>query len=79
VSDLPAPPHAYRGSAILDGVLALVVFVVAATSGGNVAKAVLVAIAYFVVATGWSWFRYRRRRPRATGSPDAAGNGRRHS
>ena len=54
MSDLPAPPRPYRGSAILHAVLALVILVVAAISGGDAVKALLVAAAYFVIATGWS-------------------------
>jgi hypothetical protein len=64
LSDLPPPPRPYRGSAILHGVLALVILVVAAISGGDLVKAVLVAAAYFVIATGWTWFRFRQRASR---------------
>ena len=65
MSDLPAPPRPYRGSAILHAVLALVILVVAAISGGALVKAVLVAAAYFVIATAWTWFRFRQRESRA--------------
>jgi hypothetical protein len=65
VSDLPPPPHAYRGSAVLHAVLAAVILVIAAISGGSFARALLVALAYFVVATAWSWFRFRQRETRA--------------
>jgi len=43
------------------GVLALVIFLVAAFTGGGVARAILVAAAFFIGATAWSWWRYRRR------------------
>jgi hypothetical protein len=83
VSDLPTPPRPYRGSAILHGVLAVVILVVAAISGGDLVKAVLVAAAYFLVATGWTWFRFRqreRRRSEPTGAserhPSSNGSGR---
>jgi membrane protein implicated in regulation of membrane protease activity len=46
-------------------VLALVILVVAAITGGGLARAFLVAVAYFVVATAWSWFRFRQRETRA--------------
>jgi membrane protein implicated in regulation of membrane protease activity len=65
VSDLPPPPRAYRGSAILHGVLALVILVIAALTGGGLVRAVLVALAYFVVATAWTWFRFRQRETKA--------------
>jgi hypothetical protein len=50
-------------------VLAVVILVVAAISGGSFARALLVALAYFVVATGWSWFRFRQRETRAAAKP----------
>ena len=65
MSDLPPPPRAYRGSAILHGVLALVILVIAALTGGGLLRALLVALAYFVVATAWTWFRFRQRETRA--------------
>jgi hypothetical protein len=43
------------------GVLAIVIVVVAAFTGGGLARAILVAIAFFVGATGWAWWRYRNR------------------
>ena len=76
MSDLPAPSRPYRGSAILHAVLALVILVVAALSGGDLVKAVLVAAAYFVIATAWAWFRLRQRESRATPSePPPRSNG----
>jgi hypothetical protein len=50
---------------MLHGVLALVILVIAALTGGGLARAVLVALVYFVVATGWTWFRFRQRETRA--------------
>ena len=75
MSDLPTPRHAYRGSAILHGILSVVILAVAAISGGSLARALLVAIAYFVVATGWSWFRFRQREARADHRRQATSNG----
>jgi predicted alpha/beta-hydrolase family hydrolase len=75
VSDLPAPPRAYRGSAVLHAILALVILVVAAISGGSLVKALLVAVAYFLVATGWTWFRFRQRASRATPERNPSSNG----
>ena len=75
MSDLPTPRHAYRGSAILHAILALVILAVAAISGGSLARAVLVAITYFVVATGWSWFRFRQREARTDHRRQATSNG----
>ena len=42
MSDLPPPPRAYRGSAILHAVLALVILVIAALTGGGLLRALLV-------------------------------------
>ena len=69
MSDLPPPSRPYRGSAVLHGILALVILVVAAVSGGNLLRAFVVAIAYFLVATGWSWFRFRQRASRKAAQP----------
>jgi predicted tellurium resistance membrane protein TerC len=55
------PPHPYRDSAILYGVLAVLVVVVAAASGGSVVYGVIWAVAVFVAATGYSWWRVRER------------------
>lgn len=76
MSDPPTPSRPYRGSAILHAGLALVILIVAAISGGGLVKAVLVAAAYFVVATGWAWFRFRQRESRAAtadGHPSSDG------
>ena len=69
MSDPPTPPRPYRGSAIVHAVLALVILVVAAISGGGLVKALLVAAAYFVIATGWTWFRFRQRESRRAARP----------
>ena len=75
MSDLPPPPRPYRGSAILHAILAVVILVVASISGGSLVKAVLVAVAYFLVATGWTWFRLRQRESRATPDRHPSSNG----
>ncbi|HSP71519.1 MAG TPA: hypothetical protein VLN26_04070 [Gaiellaceae bacterium] len=49
----------YRDSAILYGVLAALVVVIAAVTGGNVALAAVLAAAAFVVAMAWTWWRSR--------------------
>jgi uncharacterized protein (DUF58 family) len=65
VSDLPPLEQPYRSVALLHAALAVVILAVAAISGGSLVKAFVVAVAYFVVATGWSWFRLRRRKAKA--------------
>jgi hypothetical protein len=69
------PKHPYRDTAILYAVFAAIIVIVTAITGGNLlpggsarhgvfgaiarAGAVPVAAAFFVVATGYSWFRWR--------------------
>ena len=55
------PKHAYRDSAILYGVLAVVLVLLVWATGGDVARAVFFACAAFVVATAWSWRSFRNR------------------
>ena len=57
----PRSRHPFRDTVIMYGVLALVIVLVAAFTGGGVARAILVAAAFFIGATAWSWWRYRRR------------------
>ncbi len=53
------PKRPYRDSAIFYGVLAVVIVVVAVATGGSILEAILVALAAFILATGWSWWRFR--------------------
>jgi hypothetical protein len=32
-----------------------------AATGGDVGRAIVIAICFFVLATGWTWWRFRRR------------------
>lgn len=77
MSDLPPPGSTYRATAILYAVLSLLIVLVAALSGGGLVKAAIIALGFFVVATGWSWFRLRQRERRASpgdkAPPDANG------
>ena len=57
----PRSRHPFRDTVIMYGVLAVVIVLVATFTGGGVARAILAAAAFFVGATGWSWWRYRRR------------------
>ncbi len=59
--DRPLPAHPYRDSALVYGTMALVLVIVAALTGGDVVRALVVASAFFVVATPWSWWRFRTR------------------
>ena len=55
------PRHPYRDSAIVYAVLAGVVVGVTALTGGNMRAALIIAPVLFVVATGYSWWRWRQR------------------
>ena len=57
----PLPKRPYRDSALLNVALAAIVVVSAWLTGGDVLKAVAVGAAFFVVATAWSWWRFRQR------------------
>ena len=59
--DQPIPRHPYRDSAIVNGVLAALLLLVAWLTGGDVPTAVVVALVFFVVATAWNWWRFRQR------------------
>jgi hypothetical protein len=62
----PTPPaRPYRDSAILYGVLSVLIVLIAWATGGGVKRAVGIAVVFFVVATGWSFWRWRDRLRRA--------------
>ena len=65
--DLPRSPHPFRDSAIIYACLAVLIVVVATLTGGGFAKAVAIAAAFFVGATGWSWWRYAGARQQERG------------
>ena len=60
-NEAPRSRHLLRDTVIMYGVLALVIVVVSAFTGSGLMKAILVAAAFFVGATAWSWWRYSRR------------------
>jgi len=60
-SAAPLPKRPYRDSALLNAALAAIVVVFAWLTGGDVLKALAVGAAFFVVATAWSWWRFRLR------------------
>jgi hypothetical protein len=58
-SDIPKRP--YRDSAIFYAILAVFVVVLAVATGGGVLRAIVFAAAAFVLATLYSWWRWRAR------------------
>ena len=51
----------FRDSAIIYGVLSIIIVVVATLTGGDLTTSFAVAAAFFVGATTWSWWRLRER------------------
>jgi membrane protein implicated in regulation of membrane protease activity len=59
--DRPIPAHPYRDTALVYGVMAVLLIVVASLTGGDKLRAILVAAVFFLVATAWSSWRFRGR------------------
>ena len=55
------PKRPYRDSAIFYAVLAVLVVVLAVATGGGVVRAIVFASVAFVLATAFSWWRWRTR------------------
>ena len=64
MSDLPPLRNRYRATALFHAGLAVVILLFAALTGGSLTKAVAIAAIYFVLATGWTWFRFRQQESR---------------
>jgi hypothetical protein len=62
MQEVPPTKHPYRDTALVYGVLALLIVLFAWVTGGNVGRAVLIAAAAWVAATGWSMIRVWQRR-----------------
>jgi hypothetical protein len=61
IPEEPPPRHPYRNSAIFHLVLAGIIVVVAWATAGGLGRAVGFAAGFFVIATSWSWWRWRER------------------
>jgi hypothetical protein len=57
----PESKHPYRDSAIIYGVLAVLVVVIASLTGGSIVKGVIAGVAFFAAATAWNWWRFREK------------------
>jgi hypothetical protein len=57
----PLPKRPYRDSVLVNLALALVILIVARLTDGDFGRAIGFAIAYFVFATAWNWWRFRQR------------------
>jgi hypothetical protein len=76
MSDLPPPKQPYRSAAIVHGLLAGAIVLVAWLSDGGLEKSLVVAGVYFVVATAWTWFRFRQREGQSTETRSESSEGR---
>jgi hypothetical protein len=56
---IPLPGHPYRDSAIFYGILSAILLGVTYATGGGMLRAILVGGLFFVVATGFTWMRFR--------------------
>jgi membrane protein implicated in regulation of membrane protease activity len=71
--ETPPPKHPYRDTLVVYGALAVIVVLVAWATGGAVAKAAVIAVIFFVVASAWNVYRWRtkaRAAQRAGGDAD---------
>jgi membrane protein DedA with SNARE-associated domain len=57
----PIPKRPFRDSALFYAGIALVFVVIVALTGGDLSLAIPVALACFVVATGYAWWKFRQR------------------
>ena len=58
---VPFPKRPYRDTALLNLVLAGLIVLISWATGGGLSRAVVFATLYFVVATTWSWWRFKQR------------------
>jgi len=59
--DRQVPKHPYRDSVIVYAVLAGIVVLVVVLTGGSLERAILIAGVAFVIATVYSWWRWREK------------------
>src|SRR5262245_31440390 len=69
---IPMPKRPYRDSALFHLALGSLLLLVAWLTGGDLLRAVVVAVGYVVIAIGWSWWRFRRRLQREADAETAA-------
>jgi hypothetical protein len=70
---LPLPRHPYRDSAIFYGLLAAALVGVVYATGGEMLRALIYAVGFFVIATAFSWWRFRGKLAERARRESAAG------
>jgi len=61
VKELPLPKRPFRDSAVFHAVLSILFVIIVFATGGNLLVGIAVAGGYFLVATGYAWWRFRQR------------------
>ena len=61
VPDSPPPKHPYRDTLLVYAAFAVLIVLLAWITNGSVLHAVVIAVVFYVAATGWSIFRWRAR------------------
>ena len=69
VPDTPPPKHPYRDTLVVYAGLAFVIVIVAWATGGDVVRALEIAVVFYVVACAWSITRWRRQMRRQDTAP----------
>jgi hypothetical protein len=59
--DEPLPRRPYRNSAIFYGVLAGAVVAFGLLTDNELTETLVIAVVFFVLATGYTWWRFRQR------------------
>ena len=57
----PLPKRPYRDGVLLNLVLAGLILLISWLTGGDVGRALVFAIGFFLVSTAWTWWRLRQR------------------
>lgn len=57
----PLPAHPYRDTAIVYGIMAVILVVLAGVTGGSLVRAIGAGTIFWLVATAWSWWKFRGR------------------
>ena len=55
------PQRPFRNSAIFYALLACVVVGFGVLTGNDLTQTIVIAVVFFVIATGYSWWRFRQR------------------
>ena len=55
------PRHPYRDSAIFYGILSACLVGIASITGAGLVRGIIVGAGFFVIATGFSWWRFREK------------------